>query len=293
MPKGRLKRRWKCSFEVFKRHIVRRQQKESHSDRTSFCGTSNYLYQNYHFQSYLRDSGGYWSTPVFLLELLKHFWSWWRGVLWFMTLWNDLHVICMWGFLHFVKNDTKMTKINGWSTTHFKAIPNLTHNAAMQQTRLVPPGMSGVYEAVEAMGDVRWKHLETLHLLPGTSHGSFFNCFSCLEKHPKYHNLRQLENAAFRGFKVMEIHQTNGCFPGIHMFSRFLDRYRETCHGKISCFFCFNELSASFASSDSSGVPRLKIRGFCESTLARYLGNEIWGNTVDTWNPANQLIWWF
>ena len=65
--KGRLKRRWKCSFEGFKTHI----EKESHSDRTSFCGTSNYLYQNYHFQSYLRNSGGYWSTPVFLLELLQ------------------------------------------------------------------------------------------------------------------------------------------------------------------------------------------------------------------------------
>ena len=150
-----------------------------------------------------------------------------------MTLWNDLHVIYMWGFLHFVKNDTKMTKINGWSTTHFKAIPNLTHNAAMQQTRLVPPGMSGVHEAVEAMGrcEMEASGNLTVHLLPGTSHGSFFNCFSCLEKHPKYHNFRQLDCwlAGFRGFKVMEINVATAVF---RVFICFQDSWTVT--GKLA-----------------------------------------------------------
>ena len=80
------------------------------------------------------------------------------------------------------------------------------------------------------------------------------------------------------GFKVMEIHQTNGCFPGIHMFPRFLDRYRKLAMAKSLVFFQrLPRIIASFASSDSSGVPRLKIRGFLWLYFGKIFGNEIWG----------------
>ena len=51
-------------------------------------------------------------------------------------------------------------------------------------------------------------------------------------------------------------------------------RYRETCHGKISWFFfngCHNECQASFASSDSSGVPRWRLGVFVTLVMARYI----------------------
>ena len=90
--------------------------------------------------------------------------------------------------------------------------------------------------------------------------------------------------AGFRGFKVMEIHQTNGCFPGIHMFSRFLDHYWETCHGKISWFF-FNGCQGWINRPVLHPVTPAGYLGwrsgiFCESTLARYI-----------WEMKYEVIW--
>ena len=75
------------------------------------------------------------------------------------------------------------------------------------------------------------------------------------------------------GFKVMEIHQTN--LAVFRVFICFQDSWTVTeklAMAKSLVFFptaAITNQSASFASSDSSGVPRLKIRGFCDISYGK------------------------